>query len=666
MIPNISDINNKENNTPNIDNEEKYIDSKIMLRTPFRNSYMPKIHSLLRSNLEKIHENDEDNYNSENKEIKDDFDINKNPQEIINNLRKKIVELENQIINLRKKNDILTKDNIENDSRMKRMSYVGTRRKFMFGSLGENNTIEIAEIIKEKNDLQEINEKMLNMLTDKELENEELQENFDNYKNSIKSEIERYLEIINDLQEKVDIYEENSKNEENLDNNLNDIITEYNSYKEKMEKMLSEYIKKEEELNIELDNKENCIQNMKNEIQSLELDNIQLQNQTEQKEKAYDEELLNIDIILAENEKLKNEIIILEDKIKANEEKMQMSMREKEDEIKMLNQDLEYNKKNLTKIKEEKNKEINLLRSEINKCNKDINILIKKNEVTQREDEEIKEKINILQNKLDRKTAELKDINDSVKKLIENKENLIKQYEDKIDEINKDKNILIEQNHELLEKIKNVNTNNLADILNEDEDNNENKDNKDNINEDNNTYENMLLITEIKLLKEKLENQAHDLVSLNTMEKEVNRLKIENEKLIEDNKKLKDKINKQKYDIEADNLMNTIKNHYNILRASSTNRVSLNNNLKEISFGNKAFYEKQIDTMKKIKENEKKIFLDEIDKLKGDMAVLKVKYLNQNLENETSIVKYKNIIKTIYRECNKRGIKFNFLNLNNL
>ena len=407
MNQNISNIINKENNTPNLDKKEKYNDSKSFLRTPFRYSDMSKAHTALRNSLEKINENEEDNYNSINTKIKNETVINKESQEIINDLKKKIAELENQVVNLRKKNDMLTRDNIENDSKIQRMSFVGTRRKFNLGFSGEkNNSIEIAEIIKEKNDLQEINEKMLNMLTEKELENEELQENFETYKNNMKLEIEKYLDIINELQEKVEIYEENDKNEENIDNNLNEIINEYNSYKERMEKTIGEYIKKEEELNIELENKENCIYNLKNEIQNLELENIQLQNKTEQKEKDCDEELMNIDIIVAENEKLKNEILILEEKIKTNEEKMKMNLSAKEDEIKILNQDLEFKKKNLNKVKEEKNKEINLLKNEINKCNKDINNLIKKNEIIQREDEEIKVKNNILQNKLDKKTKE--------------------------------------------------------------------------------------------------------------------------------------------------------------------------------------------------------------------------------------------------------------------
>ena len=600
MKENTINDNYKENNTPNIKNQKYKLDdisSTNEIKTSFRTSYMPRIHPILNRTLERIYEKDEDNYYSLNKGRLNNINEDKNNKEVINNLKKKIVELEGEIINLRKKNELLIKDNIETDSKMKRMSFVSTRRKFNFNIGGDNSKIEIAEIIKEKNDLQEINEKMLNMLTEKEIENEDLQENFDKYKNNMKLEVQKYLEIITDLEKKIEFFEENNKKNEIDDNNLEDILSEYSSYKERMENTLNEYIKKEEELKMKLDNKENCIQNMKNEIQNLELENIQLQNKTEQKEKEYDNELLNTDIIINENEKLKNEIIILEEKLKKNEDNFQSSISSKENELKIMSQDLEYNIKNLAKIKEEKNKEINILKSEINKCNRDINNLIKKNELIQREDEEIKEKIYILQNKLDKKSKELQDINNSSKKLIENKENLIKQYEDKIEEINKDKNILIEQNHELLDKIKNINTNNLGDILNEnDEQNNDNDEVSSNINEN---YENILLKSEIKTLREQLESQAQDLVSLSAMKIENNRLKIEKEKLNKDYKSLKDKLNKQKYDIEADNLMNTIKKQYNVLRMTTKNKDS--NNIKDISITNKIYYEKQIETLKKMK-----------------------------------------------------------------
>ena len=620
-----------------------------------RQSYMPRFKRMLSSKLERIHENDEDNY-STNKETKDNID----DQELITNLRNKIKELEDQIINLRLKNDELTRSNIQNDSKMRKMSFVGIRRKFTFGSGNKGvDSVKLAELLKEKSDLQEINEKMLNMLTDKELENDELQENFDKYKSQIKMEIQKYIDTIEELEDKIDVMEETNLKNQSFDNNLDEIVKEYNKYKERMENKINEHIKKEEELKSEIEDKEGTIQNMKNEIHNLELDNIQLKNQSEQNEKAHDAELISIDKIMYENEKLKGENYMLQNKLKSNDEKNEMIIKSKDEEINTLNEDIEFNKKNTSKKIEEKNKEINLLKDEIIKCNRDINNLIKKNDVFEKENRELKEKNEILQNKLDKKSKELQDINDSAKKLLENKENLIKEYGDKIDELMADKNQLIEQNHELLDKVKNMNTSNLGDILGEEEEN-ENNDNNGN----NNNYENILLTSEIKALKEQLENQANDLVSLNAMEKEVSRLKLENEKLEADYKALKDQIKKNKYDTSNDNFMIYVKKQYENLRMSRKKRVSFSG-LKEIPFANKTQLEKQIDTLKQIKEDEKKNYIEEIDKLKSDIAIWKVKCLNQELENETLMVKYKNRIKSVYEICTKKGIKFN-LNLNEL
>ena len=130
----------------------------------------------------------------------------------------------------------------------------------------------------------------------------------------------------------------------------------------------------------------------------------------------------------------------------------------------------------------------------------------------------------------------------------------------------KEKNQLIEQNHELLDKIKAMESLNLGDLLNEDDDNDNNQNNENNDKKDN--YETVLLTAEIKALKEQLENQANDLVSLNAMEKEVSRLNMENEKLVADYKALKEKMNKEKYEESADELMNFVKKQYDNMRTS--------------------------------------------------------------------------------------------------
>ena len=644
------DESSESNSTPESSENENEFES------PVRKTATVRLVHKVSQKLEKIHERDEDNY-STNRSVLDNLDDNQEPHELITTLRNKISELEDKLLDLKSKNDELKKNNIRNDTKIRRMSFVGTRRKFNFGAKGSEK-IKMAELIKEKNDLQVINEKMLAMLTDKELENEDLQDKFDKYKNDMKTQMQKYLQNIDELEEKIEILEEKNKSKENFDHNLDEIINEYNKYKERMEKTINEHIKKEEELQSEIENKENDIQNMKNEIQNLEIEKIQLENQTEQEEKMHNAELINIDKILLENEKLKGENFMWIDKIKTNEQKNQMIISSKDEEIKTLSQDLDFNKKNLVKTKEEKNKEISLLKNEINKCNRDINSLIKRNDSIQNDYDELQSKNQVLQTKLDKKTKELQEINESANKLIENKENLIQQYEDKLEEMTKEKNQLIEQNHELLDKIKAMESLNLGDLLNEDDDNDNNQNNENNDKKDN--YETVLLTAEIKALKEQLENQANDLVSLNAMEKEVSRLNMENEKLVADYKALKEKMNKEKYEESADELMNFVKKQYDNMRTSQKFKLAKLTGIKD---NNTSGFEKQIETLKKMKEDEQKSFLNEIDKLKGDIAILKVRHLNQELENETMIAKYRSIIKSINEQCIKKGLKFNINNL---
>ena len=327
--------------------------------------------------LEKIIEGDEENYGT-NKETKESTN---DSQETIPSLKAKIEKLENQIIDLREKNDTLKKANIQNSSRLRKMSFVGVRRKFTFGTKGGEDKMKMAELAKEKSDLQGINEKMLNMLTDKEMEIEELEENFENFKTDMKVQIEKYLETIDDLEEKLVAMEDANLKKKNTDHTLDDIILEYNKYKERMDKSIKEHIKREEELNGELENKDIVIQNLRNEIHSLEVDNIQLQNQTEQKEKDYDKELVNYDLMSLENQKLKGEIVIWQQKLKKTEEYMKKELDSKDEEIRTITEDFEFSKKNFSKVKEEKNNEIIQLKNEISRCHRDVSNVIKKNDI---------------------------------------------------------------------------------------------------------------------------------------------------------------------------------------------------------------------------------------------------------------------------------------------
>lgn len=149
--------------------------------------------------------------------------------------------------------------------------------------------------------------------------------------------------------------------------------------------------------------------------------------------------------------------------------------------------------------------------------------------------------------------------------------------------------------------------------------------------------------------------------------KNVSRLKIENDKLIKDNKDLKDNINKLKFNSENDDLMKLVKKKYNNYNCSDQKvkrkRISVINISDNNKTTNPFNFEKEVGIFKKMAEDKTKNLSNEINKLKEDIALIKIKYYNKDLENETLIAKYRNILKSIGNECKKLGIKLN-LNLN--
>ena len=142
-----------------------------------------------------------------------------------------------------------------------------------------NNSMQIAEIIKEKDDLQLMNEKMLDMLTDKEMENEDLLEKIENYKLAAKLEVEKYLEKIQSLEDKIASLEYSNGSKYDIDS----LVHEYNNYKERLKRQINEYIKNEENLTQQIAYKDRMIQKLNDEIQGLQLDNVHLINQSKKK-----------------------------------------------------------------------------------------------------------------------------------------------------------------------------------------------------------------------------------------------------------------------------------------------------------------------------------------------------------------------------------------------
>ena len=581
---------------------------------------------------------------------------------MILDLQQKIYSLEKLNKDLLEKNEGLTKNNIMNNNVLTKMSLVGQRRKFTssqanLNSNAQDDNIKLAEIIKEKDDLQEMNEKMLDLLTEKELENEDLLQKLENYKLEAKIENEKNIEKIQSLEEKIEKLENSKGNEFDID----DIVNEYNNYKERLKGQINEYLRNEENYKQDIDIKERTIQKLKEEIQGLEMENLQLVSQSESKEKITQNERIELDQLKSENEKIKREFEFMAEKLKISEQNNDKLNKLFETDISSLKEKLENEKNNFKIFKENKMKETEELKNEISKNIREISTLNKKIESSGKLLNDLKQTNFIIQNKLDKKNKEIQDINEYTKKLLNNKDNLLKQYERKIEHINKDKNNLISQNKELLEKIKTKNeeeySTNLAEILSDDEE----------AKEDINHYshENKLLNEEIKGLKEQIANQAKDLVELNSLEKEVERLKVQNEELINNNKSI------QKH---LDNLKKQMGERRPSIKRRELNRNIMNMARKTTLARRKPNAEKngdifklkkQLEALKKMKEDEKKELEEEIEKLKYELAEIKIQTLNKQYESDSLLVKYRNAIKMITNQCKKKGIKLK-INMKNL
>ena len=570
---------------------------------------------------------------------------NSNVEQVILDLEQKIILLEKKNKDLKAKNESLTKNNLEKSSLMMKMSLVGLRRGFATKSTlnqNENKSIQLDEIIKEKDDLQQINEKMLDLLAEKEIENEDLIEKIENYKLETKLETEKYLEKIQNLEEKIESLENSKGNNFDIDS----LVHEYNNYKERLKKQINDYIKNEGNLKQQLENKERKIQRLKEDIHGLEVENLQLLNQSKRNEKLNQTEIIEIEKLKSENDKIKREKEFLEEKLQTAEEKVKKEAKAHDEEISEFQKKIEGEQNYLKLYMENKSKEINQLKNEITKNNREMSYFSKRMDMVGKMLDDEKSKNVEIQNKLDKKSKELHDINEYTKKLLTNKENLLSQYEEKIDKITKDKNDLISQNKELLEKIKSKTEQNnigttLADIITEDE-NNANKEDLIQFQQ-----ENKILNEEVKNLKEQLSIQAKDLFNLNSLEKEIVKLKAENEILINDNKEINKKLD-EKIKKEEQELLERKKTELIKAIKSLKKKQPPNDNF------NKDYYEKKIEALNKLKDDEKNDYEEQIKKLKMELVLIKLRNLKVQNKNEDLLNNYRSAIKLLSSEYLKK------------
>jgi len=607
--------------------------------------------------LEKIAENE-----SENEELDEEKEENAN--KIISDLLEKNVLLEKTNKDLKNKIESLTKKQTLNSSILTKIATVGLR-KFTLKSDLQKDSVKLAEITKEKDELQQINEKMLDMLTENELEIDDLNKKLEDCKLEAKIQNEKNLEQIKALEERVESLENTEK-----DNEFDEVFNEYENNKVKLQKQISGFTKLEEELNYQLDEKDKKIKKLNDEIQNLQFENLRLLNQSDLQDKINQAGFLDMQKLTEELNKNKNEIETLTNELNKKKRETKSLEENKDKEIEKYVEEIEKLKKSNETLNNDL-KRLDKLNTQLNNSNKEVSISMTYMEKTLNEEKEKNYKI---QAKLDKNIKELKDINDYYKTLKTNNESLLSDYQKKIDELTNDKYSLISQNKELLEKLKEKKEEedqgvNLADMMGDEEekDNKEETENSNTKDKENLAFyknENQLLTEEIKGLKEQLNSQAHDLVELNTLEKNIEKLKIENDDLNKNNKELKEQLEQEKL---KEKITKPIKTENTGLRGlSALRRVQTLSRKQTTKAANiekdKLLLQKNYDRLKQLREDDKKNYEDQIEKLKLDIVTIKVKFLNKQYEDEKLLLKYKNTIKSIANQCKIKGIKLS-LNL---
>ena len=594
------------------------------------------------------------------------------PEELILDLQEKIIFLEKENKALKNKVESITKKDALNNTIIMKMSMVGLRKKFTLKkdiTQKKYDDVKVAEIIKEKEHLQEMNENMLDMLTEKEIENEDLNQKFENYKLEAKMQNEKDLEQITNLEKEIELL----KNAKEI-SPYEEIDEEYKRHKEQLQQQINYYNKLETDLNKQIKEKDDKIKKLNEEIQSLQFDNINLISKSEQQYKINKAGYQDLEKLAQENIKIKSKLDEISNDLDKKNKELKYIEENKNKEIEKYQEDIQILKKEIEK-KNNDIKELDLAKTNLKSSNDQIYILLNNNK---KELNEEKEKNYKIQEKLNKKTEELKSIKEYYKTLQTNNELEFKEYQEKIDELTKNKNDLISQNKDLLEKVKQNREErasssglSLDKFVESDE-----SIMKDDI--DFYINESKLLNEEINNLKEQISNQAHDLVEMNILEKNLEKIKIEKEDLISKNKQLSEQLNKikiefqelyeqqnKKDDEDESNKYKTMiltKKEIPELKRMQTLRSVLNLSIRKSQKFAKAEKDKNLlqqnyDRLKKLIEEEKKEHEKQIENIQIDFVNKKIRYLNDINDKDVLLAKYKNTFNSIIEQCKLKKIK---------
>ena len=457
----------------------------------------------------------------------------------------------------------------------------------------------------------------------------------------------------------------------NKENQVFDVLKDYDEQMDNFKKQITDYENQQKELLYQINDKDQKIDDLNRTIKNMEMDYLSLSNKIDDQDKINMEGINDNILLQEENKSLKMEIRSLKDTIEKKRKEIEDL---EEDQIKQL----EIKQQEIDRLKgiiENKAEEIEKLETQNNSLT--IGFREKNSQIIKiKEDlDEEKRKNTAIEEKLKKNTKELIEMKDYYNKFKTNNEKSLKEYEEKLDEIRENNKNLLQQNKELLAKIKENNAekkeeDNLADILEEEEEREKQEKLGTNYrqSEEINYYknENKLLTEEIKGLKEELSNNAHALIELDNLEKNLEKLKMENDELSNENKELKNKLEKEKQNkLEKKDTLTDIQKQDSSSKLLKTfrkvsNLVSLVKKESSKVYNaelDKIKLQQDIELLKKLNKEAKEGYEKQIENLKNSILMMKIKYSDMEMEKDKQILKYQNTFKAIINQCKSNGIK---------
>ena len=575
-------------------------------------------------------------------------------------LNKKNFEFQSHLQNLIIKMNLISQENSTLKLEIKKLQLSVNSPGKIIASLGTTNKSDLSmdNLLKEKSELKEENEKLVLMLSDKE-------SSLSKTKLEHENEINDLNKIITELKGKIN----------DLTNDMEDIKQQKNLKEKEIKKLLEE----------KNNNSQNDYKKIKIDYDLLnpKLEELKILNQNLQEKN---------NLIENENKELKNRVIKIEESFNDLVENDNPKLKSIDD-LEVYN-NLDKNlRAQLTEVQEDKEKSEKTLNDTISKLKENLNSLEKKYININKQNEELQKQVEEAQNNFIADTMKLNSEISNLNRQIKNIEKENNDYKEKIQNLLKDlesnknsfdnlqkimtklrekddiditlieeryiilenvleqeKNELINTNKELISKIefisqKNGISDNGAPGL--ERDINKNSSNLDL--EINNLKE------ENKILQTKIKEQEKRFVEFQKKTEVLNILKEEN-KLLKKNIK-ENEVNLRKVINELTNKTNQLneellqsRKRTSLLRSSKSSfeNNNMNNEIEK--------YKQEIEKLKNENLTQKKKDKEEIESLEGQLSSIKAQVAEEAFNKDNEIMKYKNLSKKYKDMLESNGI----------